>query len=139
MVLDTNILVAAGFNPGSRAAQLVRLLCQGALRLVWNRATLDETRRVVQQIPPLNWDEFADLFSEETEFTGPADPAAYPIIADPSDRKFAALAAAAGALLVSNDDHLLSVRERLDLEVLTPAELVERIGQASGIEENLDE
>jgi uncharacterized protein len=127
VVLDTNIFVAAGFNRGSRSAQLLKLLRQGRLRLVWNQATRQETRLVVEKIPPLDWEEIAGLFSSETEFLEPTSPDTYSIITDPDDRKFAALAAAAGAYLVSNDDHLLSVREELDLQVCTPAELFERI------------
>jgi uncharacterized protein len=127
IVLDTNILVAAGFNRSSRSADLLQLLRQGKLRLVWNQATLNETREVVQKIPPLDWNEITGLFSAETEFTGPTSPSSFQEIADPDDRKFAALAAAAGAVLISNDDHLLSVRNQLSLQVLTPTELFEQI------------
>jgi predicted nucleic acid-binding protein len=56
-------------------------------------------------------------------------PERFALIEDPNDLKFAALAAAAGAILVSNDDHLLSQRDRLEIEVLTPAELMARYGQ----------
>jgi uncharacterized protein len=127
IVLDTNILVAAGFNKSSRSADLLQLLRQGKLRLVWNQATLNETREVVQKIPPLDWNEITGLYSAETEFTGPTSPNSFQEIADPDDRKFAALAAAAGAVLISNDDHLLSVRDQLSLQVLTPTELFEQM------------
>jgi uncharacterized protein len=124
VVLDTNIVVAAGFNPRSRSARILELIRQGGLRLVWDQATFVETRKIVSKIPPLDWHSAADLFTPQAEFTGQTDPSAYALIPDPDDRKFAALAAAAGAVLISNDDHLLGVRQQLDVTVLTPAEFL---------------
>jgi predicted nucleic acid-binding protein len=42
-------------------------------------------------------------------------------VTDPDDRTFAALAHAAGAILISNDDDLLRHRDRLGVTVLTPS------------------
>lgn len=53
LVLDTNVLVAAGFNPRSASARIVDAVKQGRLRMVWNDATRREIERIVQQIPPL--------------------------------------------------------------------------------------
>jgi uncharacterized protein len=123
VVLDTNILVAAGFNPASHSARLLDLIRKNEISLVWNEATRRESRRVLDQIPPINWEEVEDIFTPENEFKGTTRPEDFGMVADPDDRKFAALAAASGAILVSNDDHLLSVRHRLTVQVLTPAEL----------------
>jgi predicted nucleic acid-binding protein len=49
-------------------------------------------------------------------------------VGDPNDRKFAALARVAGAILVSNDDHLLARREEASITVLTSGEYVRRTG-----------
>ncbi|HHX64466.1 MAG TPA: PIN domain-containing protein [Chloroflexi bacterium] len=122
LVLDTNVFVAAGFNRRSYSARIIERIRAGEWRLVWNRETRRETEAVLWQIPPLSSDVFADLFRPEDEFTGRADPAAYPFVADEADRKFAALAVAAGAVLISADDHLLSVRHRLSVPVRTPVE-----------------
>lgn len=122
VVLDTNVFVAAGFNSRSSSARLIRAIRDGELRFVWNQATRAETRQILRQIPPLDWGAFEGLFDEASEYTGETDLQAYRLIEDPDDRKFAALAKATGAVLVSNDDDLLSVRDRLDIPVKTPEE-----------------
>lgn len=124
VVLDTNVFVAAGFNPGSRAAELLRRVRDGRVRLAWDAATRAETRRILERIPRLDWADAAPLFDGGIEIAAPPDHPAFALIGDPADRKFAALALAAGAVLVSNDSDLLSVRENLPLQVLTPSEYV---------------
>ena len=39
VVLDTNVLVAAGFNPRSASARIVNAVKQGKLHMLWNEAT----------------------------------------------------------------------------------------------------
>ena len=127
VVLDTNVLVAAGFRPRSASARVLAALRGGALRLVWDDDTRRESERIVRRIPPLSWDAVAPLFRPEGRWPGPTDPGAFTVVADPDDRKFAALAAAAGATLVTMDEHLLGERARIAAEVLTPGELVARL------------
>jgi uncharacterized protein len=120
VVVDTNIFVAAGFNPHSASAQLVDALRQGQLQMVWNDATRQEIERILQQIPPLRTLTVADVFRPAHHFSGATHPERFVAISDPDDRKFAALAYAAGATLISNDQHLLQVHNRLEVLVLTP-------------------
>ena len=123
VVLDTNVFVGAAFNADSASARLLAAVRAGALALVWDGPTQDETRAVLGRIPRISWDAVADLFREEERFAGETRPADFTAIEDPSDRKFAALAAAAMCLLVSSDRHLLDHRGRLGVPVLTPGEL----------------
>lgn len=127
VVLDTNVFVAAGFNPGSHSTHIIRAIRAGEVDLIWNAATRAESKAIVERIPPLSWGRFADLFRPEGEHTGDVRPGAFAAVEDPDDRKFAALAAASGAILISNDDHLLSHRERDDLRIMTPEEYVRSI------------
>jgi uncharacterized protein len=122
VVLDTNVLVAAGFNPRSASARIVNEVKRGELRMVWNDATRREIERIVHQIPPLRAQPVAQLFRPADQFTAPIHPERFVEIPDPDDRKFAALADAAGAVLISNDEHLLGYRDRMNLPVLTPSE-----------------
>jgi uncharacterized protein len=124
-VFDTNVFVAAGFNQGSSSAALLEAVRDGRAVLVWDEATRAETRAVLRQIPPLSWQTVEGVFSLEGRFDGPVDQAQVGMISDPDDRKFAELATAAGAVLVTNDDHLLSVKEQLPVQVLTPREAVQ--------------
>lgn len=130
LVLDTNVFVAAGFSPDSNSGHIVRAIERGTLRLVWNAATRRETERILRKIPPLPTAPVLALFEAGREWTGDTDPESFAAVADPDDRKFAALAAAAGVELVTQDDHLLSVAGRWPdrLAILTPHEFVKRHG-----------
>jgi predicted nucleic acid-binding protein len=131
VVLDTNVLVAAGFNPRSASAKIVDAVKRGELHMVWNDATRREIERILHQIPPLRAQPVAPLFRPAERFTGPTHPERFADIPDPDDRKFAALADAAGAVLISNDEHLLGHRDRMKPAVLTPSEFWERQHRAS--------
>jgi putative PIN family toxin of toxin-antitoxin system len=120
VVLDTNVFVAAGFNPRSAAAKIMAAVKQRQMRMVWNDATRREIERIMQKIPPLRAYAVAELFRPEDRFTAETHPEQFSAIPDPDDRKFAALAYAAGASLISNDAHLLAHQDPPDLVVLTP-------------------
>ncbi len=128
VILDTNVFVAAGFNSGSASARIVEQVRAGGLRMVWNEQTRAETQRIVSRIPPLSWNSMAGLFREEDRWQGETAPERFDYIPDASDRKFAALAEASGAVLITNDAHLLDHRERAGLPILTPEEYRRRQG-----------
>ena len=127
VVLDTNVFVAALFKPKSDAARILSAVRQGFLRMLWNDATKRETRAILEKIPPLSWSAVENLFRDEDRYTEKTEPERFAQIPDPDDRKYAALAHASGAILVSQDDDLLATPHRIDLLVLTPSEyLLER-------------
>jgi predicted nucleic acid-binding protein len=122
VVLDTNVIVAAGFQPRSAAGWLLDAIREGALRLVWDDATRREAERIVGRIPPLARTRIDELYKPEDRYEGTADPAAFAFVEDADDRKFLALAAATGAVLVTLDEHLLGVRAQTSVRVVTPRE-----------------
>jgi predicted nucleic acid-binding protein len=122
IILDTNTFVAAGFNPKSSAARILKAVDKGTIDLVWNDATRRETQRMILQIPRLSWTPFAELFKDENRYSGPIDVGRYEFIEDPDDRKFAALGEATSSIIVTNDRHLLSQKDRLMTPVMTPRE-----------------
>ena len=130
VVIDTNVFVAAGFNPRSASARILEGVREGVregrFQLIWNQPTRRETEMILRRIPRLDWQKVADLFRPEDEFTGPADPAAFTVIADPDDRKFAALSAAANAPLVTSDKLVLAQRGRIGIEIVTPRDFLAR-------------
>jgi predicted nucleic acid-binding protein len=87
---------------------------------------------VVDRIPPLRGTDLNGLFLAAGRYDGPTHPDLFEFIPDPDDRKFAALAAATGAVLVTGDRHLLDGRPHPGVEVLTPGEFVRRAGLAGG-------
>lgn len=125
VVLDTNVFVGAGFKRDSASAAILEDVRAGRLRMVWNDATRREIEAVLRRIPPLRAFEVSDLFREADRFAGETEPQRFDGVPDPDDRKFAALAHAASAVLVSSDDHLLSAR-LVGLRVVTPGEFRSR-------------
>jgi predicted nucleic acid-binding protein len=126
VVVDTNVFVAAGFNPKSASARILAGIREGRFRLVWDQPTRRETEMILRRIPGLDWHTVADLFRPEEEFTGPLDPDAFAMIPDPDDRKFAALSAAANVPLVTNDNDLLGSASRSGVAVVTPRDFLTR-------------
>ena len=127
VVVDTNVFVAAGFNPGSASTRILEGIREGRFRLIWNQPTRRETEMILRRIPRLDWRTVADLFRPEGEFAGPVDPAAFAVIADPDDRKFAALSAAAQVPLVTSDNLVLAQRGRIGIEIATPRDFLARL------------
>ena len=126
VVIDTNVFVAAGFNPANASGRVLESVRKGRFRLVWNQPTRRETEMILRRIPRLDWQTVADLFMPEEEFTGTVDPAAFTMIADPDDRKFAALSAAANVPLVTSDNLVLAQRGKIGIEIVTPRDFLAR-------------
>lgn len=122
VILDTNIFVAAGFKSASRSAQIIEQVRSGYFQMVWSEETFQETEFVVQKIPPLSWEKFANLFQPENCYYGTLSPQNFQQIPDRADIKFAALAEATGAILITMDRDFLSVRDTLAIAVMTPYE-----------------
>jgi predicted nucleic acid-binding protein len=114
------VFVAAGFNPRSASARIVEAVKQKQVRMVWNETTCREIEHILQKIPLLRAHPVAELFRTSDRFTAAIHPERFAFIPDSDGHTFAALAQAAGATLVSNDEHLLHYRDRMDVSVLTP-------------------
>ena len=127
VILDTNVFVAAGFKPTGSSAAIIDAVRNRHLPMAWSEATRAETQSVLRRIPPLGWERFSDVFDPAGEFRGAIDLTPFDLIADPQDRKFAALAAATGGILVSSDGHFLSCRDELPIPVFTPREFAGRM------------
>ena len=126
VVLDTNVFVAAGFNPRSDSACVVDALHLGRLRMVWDSSTQLEVEHVLRQIPRLSWSTVAALFRAEDKFAGTTQPEKFSFVPDSADRKFAALADAAQVPLVTSDRGLLMAAAQMTVPVLQPGEFLRR-------------
>lgn len=124
VVIDTNVLIASGFNPKSHSAQIVEQVRCGPLRMVWTEQTRDEAALIVGKIPPLSWEAIALLFRPEDCYDGALFPEQFQQVPDKADIKFAALSDATGAPLITMDKALLSVRETLNVPMLMPFEFL---------------
>jgi hypothetical protein len=98
--------------------------------MVWHESTRKESAYIINKIPPLNWDIFAGLYRPEQEWKDDLSINSVTMMVDPEDRKFAALALDTGAVLVSNDDHILEWRGRIEgVEISRPGEAVETVSR----------
>lgn len=94
--------------------------------MIWSPQTRGETKHIVDRIPPLSWTAIAELFRQENCHAGPLSVTNFDFISDRDDWKFAALAEATGAILLTNDQHLLQHHDRAGLVILTPRNFRER-------------
>jgi predicted nucleic acid-binding protein len=129
VVLDTNVFVAAGFRPGSASGRILDAVRSGALTLGRSDATRAETERIVRRIPPLGLNVILAIFRPADRFTDALRPDDFVSVPDPEDRKFAALAFAAGAVLIPNDEHLLGAEG--EFHAVVPAAFLRRIASAA--------
>lgn len=113
-IYDTNVFVAAGFNRRSASYRLIEAARDGRVRMIWCQATRAETQRILTKIPPLSWEDVADVFHPDNEAPDP-DPAKAAFVTDPEDRKFAALSLATAAPIISADSDLTVHAGRLDV------------------------
>ena len=121
VVLDTNVLVAAAYDPRSASRRVVEACLAGELTPVLSSALRREYEfilaRAARSRPYL---ERIHQLLDSAEVVEPAQtPRAVP--ADPGDDKLVAAALAAGAVLVTNDAHLLALAGHEGLEVVRPA------------------
>ena len=123
--MDTNLLVAAAYAPGSASAGLLAGVRAGCLRWAVSPAAFAEYRFVVPRA--VRRPGGVALILATLRHAEPVVPGAAAVAAargvsdDPDDDRFLALAAAAGAdALLSNDRHLLDVGAYAGVPVSRP-------------------
>ena len=132
IVLDTNVIISAGIQPGSAPGTLVMdWVLDGQLQVVTSPWIVSEYREVVRRpkfqrygFPP-QWLEF--LIDESLHLPDPATWAeAGP---DQKDLPFLALARVAGAWLVTGNLKHFPENSRAGVNVLSPTEYLARLDQ----------
>jgi uncharacterized protein len=124
VVLDTNLLVAAAYNPGSASRRVVEACLCGELTAVLSPALRREYELILARA--VRGQRYAGPLRELLDRAEVVEPDAVPRVVpdDPDDDKLVAAALAAGAAVVTNDRHLHAVAGHEGLRVLRPAELV---------------
>jgi putative PIN family toxin of toxin-antitoxin system len=129
------VSAALGRSPQSPSVRILDAALDGRIELVMSPALLDETADVLSRPrirKRLSADDaqlfLADVAAQVVMLADPLDPPS--VCRDPDDDYLVALAVIAGAdVLVSGDDDLLAVGpERTGVEVLTPGQLIDRLG-----------
>ena len=133
-MIDPNVLVSAVITPTGATAVVADLVRSAVLVPVVSPALLAELRRVLNRSKFRRYLSLqqADVYIQELEQLGQpeSDPPAPPrVSADPDDDYLVGLARSAKAdALVSGDAHLTDL-DLLDVTVLTPRQLLDRLGR----------
>lgn len=137
VVADANVFVSAalGRSPESPSVRIINAALDGRIELVMSPALLAEVANVLSRprIRRRLSAEDAQLFLADiaTQVAMVADPANPPkVCRDPDDDYLVGLANASGAeMLVTGDDDLLAVEpDQAAVEVVTPRQLIDRLG-----------
>jgi putative PIN family toxin of toxin-antitoxin system len=123
VVLDTNVLVAAAYNPGSASRRVVEACLSGALTPVCSPALRRECEFILARAA--RGRPYLERIYRMLDRAEVVDPAQTPRVVpdDPGDDKLVAVARAARALLVTNDAHLLALAGCEGLEIVRPVDL----------------
>ena len=137
VVADANVFVwaALGRSPGSPSVRIVNAVLDGRIELVMSPSLLAEVAdvlsrpRIRKRLSAEDAQLFlADVAAQVVMLADRLDPPS--VCRDPNDDYLVALAVMAGAeVLVSGDEDLLAAEPaRAGVEVLTPRQLVDRLG-----------
>ena len=127
VVLDTNVLIAASYNSTSSSRRLIDACLRGELIAVLSTALRREYEFIISRaVRKPDYEEALRKLLDRAEVVEPAE-APRVVPDDPEDDKLIAAALASGAVLVSNDRHLLGVNGHEGLRVLTPSVAVREL------------
>lgn len=123
VVLDTNVLVAAAYNPRSASRRVVEACLDGGLTPVLSPALRREYEFVLSRAA--RGRPYLGRIRRLLDGAEVVEPAQTPRVVpdDPEDDKLVAVARAARAVLVTNDAHLLALAGYEGLEVMRPADV----------------
>jgi putative PIN family toxin of toxin-antitoxin system len=124
VVLDTNVLVATAYNPASSSRRIVEACLDGELTPVLSPALRHEYEFILARAA--RGRPYVERLQRLVDRAEIVEPAQTPRVVadDPEDDKLVSVALAAGAVLVTNDAHLLAVAGHEGLKVLRPAALL---------------
>jgi putative PIN family toxin of toxin-antitoxin system len=131
VVLDTNVFVAAHWNPRSASAAILEAARDGSVTLCESDAVEQETRAVLRAIRAREefYFQAVELLLEAERVCPHTRLSVVP--EDPNDNKLLECAAAAGAnYLITSDKHLLRIGRWDDTLIVTPGEFRRRLGLA---------
>ncbi len=133
-VLDTNVIVSAALSPAGSPAKVFRLWVEGAFELICSPLLVAELKRVlaypklVKHINAEDGGELVDLVRNGALMFDDSEKPPVVSSPDPGDDYLVVLAAEARAVLVSGDDHLLSLSK--EIPVYSPVEFLRILAEA---------
>ncbi len=130
VVIDTNLIIAGRFRPGSGSGRILDLCIGGRLEAVYSPRIKDENIFILEKVRPDR--EFVDKiirFYSRATLVRPSEKVR--LCEDPDDDKYfeAALAAKAD-FIISNDKHLLDHDGWRGIRVMGPGEFLRALPES---------
>ncbi|HSE83521.1 MAG TPA: putative toxin-antitoxin system toxin component, PIN family [Thermodesulfobacteriota bacterium] len=126
IVIDTNLIIAARFNPKSASAKIIEKVEKGGLELIWSDEIYREAMQILQNVRA---DEkfrirIEKILSSSRKVT--RLPRINIIREDPSDNMFLAAAVRGNAdYIVSNDRHLLRLKGFRNIPIVSSTQALQ--------------
>lgn len=127
VVLDTNLLAAARWNPHSASARIIEACIEGRFQACCSEAIQREIRLIMRNVGATGaFARKVSRFLDSATLVEVSDTTSgIPYVEDPEDIKFAALAMACDAdYLVTSDEHLLRLGNFGRTSVIKPSAFV---------------
>lgn len=127
VVLDTNIFVAANFNPRSASAQILRMANQRKIKILWSESIRRELEIILNNIKAKTKIRrlISKILVEQNKLA--RLPKIKIITDDPEDNKFISCALAGRAdFIITNDIHLLKLKEFHNIRIVQPREFLKQ-------------
>lgn len=133
IVVDTNVFIAARFNPRSSSAKIIDLCIEGKCVPLISWRLWRETEAILKRVNAEA--EFGEKFSRFLKKAQTVD-VRYElplVMEDPDDNKFLNCALFGKAdYLVTSDEHLLKLDEYLGVKIRQPSHFLNSIGLKAG-------
>jgi len=127
VVLDTNVLVAAHFNPGSASNRILELCQEKKLVLLLTSHILKEFSRILRNISARkNFRERIDKIISQAILIKKT-PRIDIVVEDPADNKFLSCALAGKAdYIITSDRHLLVLKKFRGIKIIKPTQFLSK-------------
>jgi len=125
VVMDTNVFIAARWNPRSTSARLLAFCEEGKLQACYTRSMRAELDLILRNVrAPQQFRQRVDkAFANGRLITGA--PRVTAVKEDPDDNKYLACALAADAAIVTSDRHLLQMDGWRGVRVMPPRDFAQ--------------
>jgi putative PIN family toxin of toxin-antitoxin system len=131
IVLDTNLIIAARYNPGSASNKIIDMCIKYELIAVYSEKTRNENINILLRVrPPKEYLMKIRLFFSKSIYM-PNSTTKVDICSDYSDNKYFEIAIDSGAkYIITSDKHLLDHDGYYGIRVMRPADFLKNFGEA---------
>ncbi|MFH1536958.1 MAG: putative toxin-antitoxin system toxin component, PIN family [Patescibacteria group bacterium] len=131
VIIDTNLLNAGNFNPGSSSYKILEQVVKGKLSHVWIEDIKKEHKYILSKISKKQGylDFISSIYDSKYEIKNVSK---VKLSEDPDDDKYLGCAKKANAdYIIFSDDHLLSIKKYGKTQIFSPTTFLKRVNNKS--------